>query len=208
MYPDHYLESRKPNRLRRILILVAGLLAFAAAEAQRVEGGFYPVRLERHRVQLNLLMPGFTYEFGLMPNLTVGAGVGLGLATPPEGYSLAPSYLAFSRYYHNLEHREKAGKSVLGNSGNYLAVAFSHYFVELELAGNLDNEGRDLISLALVYGLQRTYPNGITWGAEAGLGPYFRNRISDGIGPVFNLRVGWDPFARRKAKPAFPVRGE
>jgi hypothetical protein len=160
--------------------------------------------LERHQLQLNLLLPSFTYEFGILPNLTAGATLGLGIATPQEGYSLAPAYLVFSRYYHNLERRNRNGKSVRGNSGNYFAIAFNHYFVEWEIAGNLDNEGRDLIFLGGMYGIQRTYDNGFSFGVEAGAGHYFRNRIGNGLGPAFNVRIGWNPFQKRKQKPAWP----
>ena len=191
-------------------ILPAMLLIFmtcstTAVRAQWSEGGNRPVYLERHQFQLNLLMPGFTYEFGILPNLTAGATLGLGLATPPEGYSLAPSYLAFSRYYHNLKRRAGMGKNVSGNSGNYFSIGFGHYFVEWELAGNLDNEGRDLIFLGGLYGIQRSYPGGLTLGIEAGAGQYFRNRISNGFGPVVHFRLGWDPFKRKRdKKPPWP----
>ena len=180
------------------------LLFLCKTQAQLSEGGWRPVYLERHQLQLNLLFPGFTYEFGIMPNLTAGAGIGLGLATPREGYSLAPSYLAFSRYYHNLKRRKGIGKNVSGNSGDYFALAFNHYFVEWELAGNLDNEGRDLIFLGGMYGIQRSYKGGFSFGVEVGAGHYFRNRIGNGIGPAFNFRIGWNPFARRKTKAPWP----
>lgn len=166
--------------------------------AQRTERGFGTVHLEKHQFQINVLMPGFQYEFGLLPNLTVGAEVGLSLATPSEGYSLAPAYRAFSRYYHNLGHRAGLGRNVAGNSGNYFSVSFHHYFTQWELAGNLDNEGRDLIFLGGLYGLQRSFSNGFSFGLEAGAGYYFRNRISSGIGPAVNFRVSWNPFAGQR----------
>ena len=187
------------------LLTTAFLLFFCTAlQGQRSERGWAPVYLERHQFQVNLLLPGFTYEFGLMPNLTAGASVGLGIATPREGYSVAPAYLVFSRYYHNLKRRNRNGRSVRGNSGNYFAIAFNHYFVEWELLGNLDNEGRDLIFLGGIYGIQRSYSNGFSFGIEAGAGHYFRNRIGNGLGPAFNLRIGWNPFAKRKQKPVWP----
>ncbi|MDG1572197.1 hypothetical protein OZ410_07705 [Robiginitalea sp. M366] len=174
------------------------LLCGLHLHAQRAERGWGTVILEPGKLQLNLLMPGLQYELGLLPNLTVGAEIGLGLATPREGYSLAPAYRAFSRYYHNLKARQAGGKTVSGNSGNYFAITFNHYFTKLELAGNMDNEGRDLIFLGPVYGLQRSYGNGFSFSVDAGAGFYFRNRISSGIGPSVHLRLGWNPFARRK----------
>ena len=101
--------------MNRLLILAALLLPSLYVNAQRVERGFGTVHLEKHQFQINLILPGFQYEFGLLPNLTVGADLGLSLATPSEGYSLAPAYRAFSRYYHNLSHRADAGRNVGGN---------------------------------------------------------------------------------------------
>lgn len=172
--------------------------------SQRTERGFGPVYLERHNFQLNLLLPGFQYEFGLLPNLSAGAEVGLSMATPTEGYSIAPAYRAFSRYYHNLKGRAGKQKNTSGNSGNYFSISFQQFFVEWELAGNLDNEGRDLNFLGVLYGIQRSYGHGFGFGLEAGAGNYFRNRISGGIGPVVNLRISWNPFQKR-IKPVAPV---
>jgi len=184
----------------RRLLLPAFLFLTIQGYAQRAERGFGTVHLEKHHFQINLLLPGFQYEFGLVPNLTVGAEAGLSLATPSEGYSLAPAYRAFSRYYHNLEHRVAMGRNVAGNSGNYFSVTFQHYFAELELAGNLDNEGRDLVFLGVLYGIQRSFTRSFSLGLEAGAGYYFRNRISDGPGPAVNFRISWNPFGRRKNK--------
>jgi hypothetical protein len=183
--------------MRTGLFLLAFLLS-CSMFSQRTERGFGPLYLERHNFQLNLLLPGFQYEFGLARNLSVGAEVGISLATPTEGYSVAPAYRAFSRYYHNLKSRVRQEKNVAGNSGNYFSVSFQQFFVEWELAGNLDNEGRDLNFLGILYGIQRSYGNGFGFGLEAGAGNYFRNRISGGIGPVVNLRISWNPFYRSR----------
>ena len=172
----------------------------------RSERGFGTIRLERHRLQLNLLMPGFHYEFGLLPNLTVGAGIGLGLATPEEGYSLAPAYRAQSRYYTNLRRREDLGRNIAGNSGDYLAATFSHFFTNWELAGNMDNAGRDLVFFGPAYGWQRQYKGGWSVNLELGAGWYFSNRDPIGLGPSVHLNLGWNPFARKQQQPVFPPR--
>jgi len=184
--------------MHRLFAGVILLLFSLPAIGQRVERGFGTVYLEKHQFQINLLLPGFQYEFGLLPNLTVGADLGLSLATPTEGYSLAPAYRAFSRYYHNLGSRASSGRNVSGNSGNFFAISFHHYFTQWELAGNLDNAGRDLIFLGGLYGIQRNYSSGFGFGLEAGAGFYFRNGISSGLGPAVNFRFSWNPFARRQ----------
>ena len=192
---------------RRSLLGLGLLLTVVSLHAQRSsEWGFGTYRLESHRLQLNLLMPGFHYEFGLLPNLTVGAGVGLGLATPQEGYSLAPSYRAQSRYYTNLGRREDLGRNITGNSGDYLAATFSHFFTQWELAGNMDNSGRDLVFFGPAYGWQRQYKGGWSLNVELGAGWYFSNRDPIGLGPSVHLNLGWNPFARKKQTPVFPLQ--
>ena len=68
------------------------------------------------------------------------------------------------------------------------------------MAGSLDNEGRDLVFLGVLYGLQRSFTKRFSLGMEAGAGYYFRNRISDGLGPAVNFRISWNPFGRGKNK--------
>lgn len=191
--------------MKKLWILGPGLLlALAPLHAQRtLERGFGSTRLEQHRLQLNLVMPGLQYEFALGRNLTMGAGVGLGLATPEEGYSLAPAYRAQSRYYTNLGRRERLGRNISGNSGDYFAATFSHFFTRWELAGNMDNSGRDLVFFGPAYGLQRTYKGGWSANLELGAGWYFSNRDPIGMGPSIHLNLGWNPFAKKKQKPVF-----
>lgn len=192
---------------RSCLLPLALVLAVGPLYGQRAaEWGFGTIRLEKHRLQLNLLMPGLHYEFGLLPNLTVGAGIGLGLATPEEGYSLAPAYRAQSRYYTNLRRREAFGRNIAGNSGDYLAATFSHFFTQWELAGNMDNTGRDLAFFGPAYGWQRQYKGGWSLNLELGAGWYFSNRIQAGLGPSIHLNLGWNPFARKKERPVFPLQ--
>lgn len=181
------------------------LLSVQGVQAQRAEGGWGTLILEPGQFQVNLLMPGIQYELGLLPNLTVGAELGLGLATPGDGYSLAPAYRAFSRYYHNLQSRQDGGRNVSGNSGNYFAINFAHYFTQWQLAGTWDDTGRDLIFLGPTYGLQRSFSSGFSFSVDAGAGFYFSNRISQGIGPSVHFRIGWNPFAKQKKKKRQPV---
>lgn len=184
------------GRMKHSICLLIFLGSVCLLSAQRSERGFGTIYLEQHQFQLNLLMPGFQYEFGLLPNLTAGAEVGLSLATPSEGYSLSPAYRAFSRYYFNLKHRADIGRNVSGNSGDYVAITFNHYFTQWELLGNMDNSGRDLVFLGPVIGLQRSYPGGFSFSADAGAGWYFSNRVSAGLGPTVHIRIGWNPFGR------------
>lgn len=173
--------------------------------AQRAEKGntFDLVDLERHQVSFNLLMPGLQYEIGITRNVSASAVLGIGLATPQEGYSLTPIYNVKARFYHNFERRKAMNKNVAGNSGNYFAASYTHFFTEWELMGNMDNGDSSLDFLGAVYGLQRTFKNGINFSAEAGAGWYRRQNFNLGIGPVIGFSFGWTPTKRKSRTPTF-----
>ncbi|MFK7813002.1 MAG: hypothetical protein AB8B59_10940 [Maribacter sp.] len=158
--------------MNKRLILVFFLLS-TCLFAQRIEisdKGKQGLQLEKHQVNFNLLSPGIKYEIGLFRNVTAAASLGLGLATPEEFYSLAPTLNAKAKFYHNIDRRIAMGKNISGNSGDFFAFSFNNYFTKWQIAGNLEDVERDLISFGLVYGIQRTYENGISFEIEAGGG--------------------------------------
>lgn len=174
-------------------------------QAQRTEKGntFALIDLERHQVSFNLLMPSLQYEIGIVRNVSASAILGLGLATPQEGYSLTPIYNVKARFYHNFQRRKALNKNVAGNSGNYIAASYTHFFTEWELLGNMDNGDSSLDFIGSVYGIQRTFKNGINFSAEAGGGWYRRHNFNLGMGPVIGFSLGWKPTKRKSRKPTF-----
>lgn len=169
------------------------------AQSTRVyEKGNDILELEKHQFKINLLSPGLQYEIGLFKNVSASTSLGLGLATPKEGYSLSLAYNAKAKFYHNMKRRKALGKKVSGNSGDFVAFSFSNYFTKWEVAGNMDNEGRDLISIGIVYGVQRTYKNGFSFEVTGGFGSYFRNRVDVGNGYIFSFNLGWKPFKKKQ----------
>ncbi len=181
-----------------ILVLLLSSTFMLAQHTEVLKNGKGGLQLEKHQVNFNLLSPGIKYEIGIFKNFTASTSLGLGLATPKEGYSLSPAFNAKAKFYHNIDRRIGLGKNVSGNSGDFVAVSFNNYFTKWEVAGNMDNEGYDLISIGIVYGIQRTYKNGISFEIEAGLGNYFRNRIDFGNGYLFNFSFGWTPPKKNK----------
>lgn len=156
--------------------------------------------MEKHQVRFNLLSPGVQYEIGLFRNVTAATSFGLGLATPTEQYSLAPVYNAKAKFYHSLKRRQERGRSIAGNSANFFAVTFNNYFTKWQIAGDLDEVGRDLTSMGVVYGIQRTYKNGFSFEAEVGSGIYLRDRVPIGDGLIIGLNIGWTPPKKKKNK--------
>ncbi|WP_149275014.1 hypothetical protein [Pareuzebyella sediminis] len=187
------------------LTLLALCCSLYVLRAQRTEKGntFDLIDLERHQVSFNLLMPSLQYEIGIARNVSASAIVGLGLATPQEGYSLAPIYNVKARFYHNFERRKALNKNVAGNSGNYIAASYTHFFTEWELLGNMNTGDSSLDFIGAAYGLQRTFGNGINFSVEAGGGWYRRHDFNLGMGPVIGFSLGWTPTKRKSRKPRF-----
>lgn len=171
------------------------VLTLGTGHAQRgyAEKGSGPVILQRNHISLNLLMPGFQYELALARNFSVSTALGLGLGTPSEGYTISPVFDSKARYYTNLRRRRDMGKNVSGNSGDYIGVVYDHFFTKWEVFGNMDNGDSDLDFIGAVYGLQRTYKNGIAFSVNAGGGWYLRDGIDTGLAPFVGIGLGWSP---------------
>lgn len=187
--------------------LCALLLIFTSGlQAQWKERGktFDLVHLERHQFRLDLLSPGLNYELGLFKNQSVSAGMGLTTATYGEGYALGLTLNNRYRYYHNFNRRIDRGRNVSGNSGNYLAAAQSIFFSNLRISTNI--EGPDDFSLGfygMVYGIQRTYGNGLNFNLELGAGHYKGDGVLDGFGPLLHFTFGWVATKRKAKVPVF-----
>ena len=181
-----------------------GFLCFYHSYGQySYEKGKGDLYLEKHYVGFNLLTPSFEWEFVIGKNQTASTTLGLALATVDGEYSFSPSYNVKYRYYHNIKNRVDSGKNVSGNSANYIAASFTHFFLDYQLLGNMSRTDGDLIFLGAVYGLNRTFKNGIRVGGDVGLGYYFRDRVSHGIGPAIHFNFGWTPTRKKKKKIQF-----
>ncbi len=187
----------------RLISCFVGMFHIVGASAQVREKVpvFGLVNLERHHVNFNLLSPGISYELGLFRNQSVSTSMGLGLATYEEGYALGLAWNNRYRYYHNFERRKDLGKSVAGNSGNYIAAAQAIFFSQLRLATNIEGPKDFNVGFyGMVYGVQRTYETGLNFTAELGAGYYRGDGVLDGYGPLFHFTIGFTP-KKKKNRP-------
>ena len=184
----------------RIILLVFCLIPFLShAQWQERGGTFDLVHLERHQFQLNLLSPGFTYEWGLFKNQSVSSNLGFGLATYEEGYVFGLAMNNRYRYYHNFNRRTRMDKNTSGNSGNYIAAAQAIFFSQLQISTNVDAVGDfNLGFFGMVYGIQRTYEKGFNFNVELGAGYYRGDGVPSGYGPLINVTLGWVATKRKK----------
>ena len=184
----------------RIILLAFCLIPFLShAQWQERGGTFDLVHLERHQFQLNLLSPGFTYEWGLFKNQSVSSNLGFGLATYEEGYVFGLAMNNRYRYYHNFNRRTRMDKNTSGNSGNYIAAAQAIFFSQLQISTNVDAVGDfNLGFFGMVYGIQRTYEKGFNFNVELGAGYYRGDGVPSGYGPLINVTFGWVAIKRKK----------
>ncbi|WP_349351877.1 MULTISPECIES: hypothetical protein [unclassified Flagellimonas] len=184
----------------RIILLAFCLIPFLShAQWQERGGTFDLVHLERHQFQLNLLSPGFTYEWGLFKNQSVSSNLGFGLATYEEGYVFGLAMNNRYRYYHNFNRRTRMDKNTSGNSGNYIAAAQAIFFSQLQISTNVDAVGDfNLGFFGMVYGIQRTYEKGFNFNVELGAGYYRGDGVPSGYGPLINVTLGWVATKRKK----------
>ena len=187
--------------MHKKILLPVFLMALSSLFAQLQEKGGGALILEKHQVKLNLLNPGFNYEFAIGRNQTVSTGFNLfSLALPPAGYSLSPAWTSKYNYYHNLQSRKRNGKNVSGNSGDYFGTLYSIFIPEFEILGDINDNNFGLRFVGAVYGVQRTYPKGFSFSIEGGAGYYDGRGTESGFGPTFNLTVGWALGKKKKKR--------
>lgn len=91
--------------------------------------------VEKHQFKVNMLNPGVEYEVRLATNQTLDFGAGLQFgARGGEGYFdwvFVPAFNAQYRYYYNFKRRIGKGKTISGNSANYIALANTTFINEL-----------------------------------------------------------------------------
>lgn len=186
---------------RLTLLLCFGLVISYPLYSQRLqERGIGIINLERHQFTINLLGPGFRYEFGLLRNVSVSTSFSPGIATYQEGYTFGFAWHTRIRYYHNFENRLDINKNIVGNSADYLAPALSVFWGPLQIAQDLrDDKDFAIAFYGGVYGIQRTYRSGFNFNAEFGFGYYRGDGVPNGYGPLVNFTFGW-VATRRKSR--------
>ena len=150
---------------------------------------------EIRQIKLNLFNPGLEYEMGLGVNSTLDVRVAWQAALEPassaplEDYDFFPAITVQNRYYHNFNGRHRRGRSIYGNSGNYVAPSVAFFSpgertVEGVVVDGVHGYG------GLVYGIQRSYNSGLSFSIDAGAG-YYVGPFKGAIHPIVNLSLGW-----------------
>ncbi|GAB5523006.1 MAG: hypothetical protein Roseis2KO_08780 [Roseivirga sp.] len=91
------------------------------------------------------------------------------------------------RKYTNLGKRAAKGKSIKGNTGNYLSIKALAYLPELLPNSELD----DAVSLGPMWGMQRQFNDQLSLDLAAGLGYQFRFDLNNRIIPLITFNMAY-----------------
>ena len=191
------------TQLKILVLAVLILFSFQELKAQQfVEDNEGIFNLERHQLTLNLLGPGFTYELGILKNLSVSGEYGPAYALYQHGYAFGYAFNTRARFYINFDSRYKKGKNINFNSADYIAAAQSMFWEPLQLFTSIDGPAENtLVFWGGVYGIQRSNDKGFNYNLELGYGYYEgKGGILSGHGPLLKFTIGWIATNRGRNK--------
>lgn len=146
------------------------------------------------------LNPSYEFEGRLSSRGTFVISPGFGFALATQSSSLgvdtdfffAPVVSGGFRQYYNLAKRQREGRSIFGNSGNFLTVLC--YIVGSPLNSPQVEVPESTVTPAVAWGFQRTYRQNLNVTFLVGIG-YFSSRFKTytkvGETPVAQLKIGY-----------------
>jgi hypothetical protein len=175
----HHIKIYLVLKKKYFILLFTCLLFNAHAQtSSRDTSATSKAGLQQDLLSLSFLLPGLTYERALNNHISLSATAGLTFAAGDDGVSesnfdLIPFGNLSGRYYYNLEERQKKGKSILYNSGNYLAlsVVYQTGVLSPDWPDKLDQK-QSYLSAGPVWGFQRTFKDNFHINIDLGFGYY------------------------------------
>ena len=150
--------------------------------------------VEDHQFKINFLAPAFQYEKGIQKNSTLVFELGTGFiisggSNRDTDFGVFPFVEGQYRYYYNMKRRQKKGKRIYANTGNYLAPTV-RFTSGNSIFGRLNLISEYNLFLGGLYGFQRTSRSGFNFGVEFGAG-YFENDFDNGFSGSIDFSIGW-----------------
>ena len=174
------------------------LIAFTILVSSLVEAQNVSVEKSIFGIQIGILgiwvhnESRLSNEFVLRAELGFDGGYRYSDLFDVNYFVLAPVLTAEPRWYYNLEKRNKKGKSILKNSGNFVGLKVS-FHPDWFVISNDDNVSvSNQISIIPKWGIKRTLGEHFTY--ETGIGFGHGYQIDDGYGGAtadIHLRIGY-----------------
>ena len=147
----------------------------------------------KSQFKINVLLPGFVYEHGLSDKNTLYSELSSGYGYTSNGFGKNWTFYPYIneqfRHYYNLEKRAKKEKVTSHNSGGFVAMSAFYNFRSISTNDNFLSENAS-ITIAPVWGFQRTYKGNFNLDLNLGIGYNFEKN-DGGLVPVLNFTLGW-----------------
>ncbi|MEP6929776.1 MAG: hypothetical protein ABI850_07180 [Flavobacterium sp.] len=155
-----------------------------------------PTTVMKNQFKINVLLsPGFVYEHGFSAKNTLYSELSTALGYRHNGYYnestlfFVPQINEQFRHYYNLEKRAAKGKRTAYNSGNFIALSAIYSFKSISV-NDWFNEDESSVTIAPVWGFQRTYKGKFNLEVNLGAG-VFMDKFDTEFTPVANFTLGW-----------------
>jgi hypothetical protein len=149
--------------------------------------------VEKNQFKINVLLPGFVYEYGINNKNTLyselSAGFGYSSSGFGDNWNFYPYLQEQFRHYYNLEKRAAKGKVTSHNSGGFVAMAAYYNFKSITTNDSYSSSNSSVV-IAPVWGFQRTYKHKFNLDLNLGAG-YGFSKNDSGFAPVLNFTLGW-----------------
>ncbi|MBC5839560.1 hypothetical protein [Flavobacterium muglaense] len=174
--------------MNKQLLLLVGFLVLSTVNAQENPS------VEKNQFKINVLLPGVVYEHGfdekhtLYSELSTGFGIQTS-STFGTAHAFYPAINEQFRHYYNLGRRSGKGKVTANNSGGFVALNAIYNFKAIS-SNELLLSSRPAITIAPVWGFQRTYKGNFNLALNAGVGYQIR-KYNNRMATVLNFSLGW-----------------
>jgi hypothetical protein len=174
--------------MKKQIFLLLGFLALSTTNAQEKPS------VEKNQFKINVLLPGVVYEHGFNEKNTLYSEISTGFAfrsnsSLGSAHAFYPNINEQFRHYYNLDKRTAKGKVTAKNSGGFVALNAIYNFQSIS-----SNESvlysNPSITIAPVWGFQRTYKGNFNLGLNMGIG-YNIGKYDNGVATVLNFSLGW-----------------
>ncbi|PWA08914.1 hypothetical protein [Flavobacterium laiguense] len=150
--------------------------------------------VEKNQFKINLILPGVVYEHGFSAKNTLYSELSFGVGYRNSDFggsnwSYYPTIDEQFRHYYNIEKRAGKGKRTLGNSGNFYGFNAIYRFESINSNSNYSSSTPS-ITVAPVWGFQRTYKHNLNLNLNGGVGYNF-DKYGSQVVPVINFTIGW-----------------
>lgn len=174
--------------MKKHIFLLLIFLAFSSSKAQEKP------TVKKNQFKINVLLPGIVYEHGFDEKNTLYSEISTGFAFRNESssgfaHAFYPNINEQLRHYYNLDKRAAKGKVTTNNSGGFIAFNAIYNFQSISSNESLLYSNPS-ITIAPVWGFQRTYKGNFNLGLNIGLG-YTIGKYDNGVATVLNFSLGW-----------------